>query len=790
MKYLVSFYCVLLSSLSLIGQTIYVDQGRIYSSCDEEIVMRGVNEMFVWSSDRTGVTTLPEIAKTGANSVRLVWTSEGDETEFDQLITNSLKYNMIPVVELHDATGDFSKLQTLLDYWKQPEILSMIDKHKKWLIVNIGNEVGGGSETTAEWVDYYKDAITQLRNAGIEAPLMIDCGGWGNNENYFLDGGNELLDFDPDHNIIFSVHTYWTNAGDQAKIDRMNNMITEAKQKKLPYIIGEGPQLAASPSSCTDLFPYKELMLRMEEEQIGWLAWSWGLVDNNDCGAPNSVFDITTDGVYGNWSTTFAEEICVTDVNSIQNTSIIPPSLISGSCSQVCDKPNLGSDQSICETRIINLNANLSEPLTTYVWYKDEVVLNETTTGIIVEEPGVYRVEASFNNCTKSDEVIIEGIEKLSLPAEAVLCDPITAELNLGLENSLYTYSWYKNDKKMNNESSNLLTVSEEGMYYAKTVFQECNEVSNSVNVTSNLPLVLHDTVCSAGLSILKVLSTGSFDWFETENSDIPIFSGSNYEVAITEDMTFYVTSADAVEYMLGRTTQAGEVWGIDPEDMGDADKKVKLNIEEEVRLESVVVYASVVNTQVTIRIRNSADTETIHEVTTLLSKANRNVIDLKKTLAAGDYLIDVIGTDRKLNYEAGNGEYPYTETGKVTIDANTSWANVWGGFFSEWVFTSASNCSAVPVYSVIDPLNSECRVTALEDDLKNTNTIQAFPNPASSKIVIRISGEEKAIVWELLDLSGQMILRDVSSEIDMTSLSNGLYVLYANGDSIKVIKK
>ena len=308
--------------------TIRVQGDKIYSSCGEEIVMRGVNEMFVWSQDRTGERILPEIAKTGSNAVRLVWTTEGPENELDALINNSIKNKMVPVAELHDATGDFSKLQLLLDYWKRPAVLATIQKYKKWLIVNIGNEVGNGSESTAQWVNYYKDAITQLRDAGVDTPLMIDCGGYGNQERYFLEGGKELLEFDPLHNIIFAVHTYWTNGDDQAKIDRLNTMILDARQKELPYIIGEGPQKVASPVACGQSFPYKEMIKRLEEEKIGWLSWSWGAVDNNDCGAPNSELDITTDGVFGNWATTFAEEICVTDVNSIQNTSVIPQSMI------------------------------------------------------------------------------------------------------------------------------------------------------------------------------------------------------------------------------------------------------------------------------------------------------------------------------------------------------------------------------------------------------------------------------------------------------------------------------
>ncbi len=384
--------------------TIRVEEGKIYTSCNEEVVMRGVNEMFVWSQDRTGTTILPEIAKTGSNAVRLVWTTQGDETELDQLINNSIKNKMIPVAELHDATGDFSKLQMLLDYWTRPAVLSTIQKYKKWLIVNIGNEVGNGSESTAQWVAYYKDAITQLRNAGIDTPLMIDCGGYGNRESYFLEGGNELLEFDPLHNIIFAVHTYWTNGDDQAKIDRLNTMIEDAKLKKLPYIIGEGPQEAASPIACGQPFPYQEMIKRLQEEKIGWLSWSWGAVDNSDCGAPNSVFDITSNGNYGSWASTFAEEICVTDINSIKNTSIIPQSMIDptitscGTTYTISASANPGGTISPSGNIIVSENDNQIFDITANIGFKIEDVLVD---GSSIGDVNTY----TFSNVTQNHTI-------------------------------------------------------------------------------------------------------------------------------------------------------------------------------------------------------------------------------------------------------------------------------------------------------------------------------------------------------------------------------------------------
>lgn len=325
-------YFLFFGNLFLFAQeraTMYVKGKDLYSACGERVVIRGVNEMFIWSTDWKGAKILPEIAKTGANGVRLVWNAYGSVEGLDALIANCLAQQMIPIPELHDATGDFSKLPMCLAYWTKPEVLKIIQKYKKWIIVNIANEVGRGFESDQQYENYYKEAITKLRTAGIDVPLMIDTGGWGNTERYVVNTGENLMAHDPLHNLIFSVHSYWAGTNQQARLDTLINTM---KRKNMPLIFAEGPQKAKTPQDCTSEFPYLYMIDRSQQEGIGWMSWSWGAVNNGDCGSPDSVFDITTDGVYGHWADAFGEDICVRAKSSIQNTSVRPASLIEGKC--------------------------------------------------------------------------------------------------------------------------------------------------------------------------------------------------------------------------------------------------------------------------------------------------------------------------------------------------------------------------------------------------------------------------------------------------------------------------
>ncbi len=81
-------------------------RGRhIYSAAGERVILRGVNEMFSISKDPTGSWVMGEIAKTGANAVRIFTMTNTPADQLDALITNAVANGMIPIPECHSATG-------------------------------------------------------------------------------------------------------------------------------------------------------------------------------------------------------------------------------------------------------------------------------------------------------------------------------------------------------------------------------------------------------------------------------------------------------------------------------------------------------------------------------------------------------------------------------------------------------------------------------------------------------------------------------------------------------------
>ncbi|MDC0683824.1 cellulase family glycosylhydrolase [Sorangium atrum] len=299
-------------------------RGRfLYDRCGEKVLLRGINEMVVWlSSGPDGLPEFAEIAKTGANAVRIVWLATESSAGLDQAITNALAQKLIPIVELHDATGKWDLLPSLVDYWTRADVVAVIKKHEQSLLVNIGNEVGDQVDNAA-WEAGYKQAITRMRGAGITVPLVIDASKWGQNIDQLQAVGPALVKHDP--NILLSVHMWWTD-GSGATITKE---LQESVALNLPLMVGEFAQHAVYECG-KHPFDYKTLLAKSVELEVGWLAWSWGAVKNSDCQS-DGPFDMTTNGTFAGL-TGWGREVAVTDPNSIQNTSVRPRSIETGSC--------------------------------------------------------------------------------------------------------------------------------------------------------------------------------------------------------------------------------------------------------------------------------------------------------------------------------------------------------------------------------------------------------------------------------------------------------------------------
>lgn len=314
-KYLVLFILTALGSvISAQQNTMYVDGRFLYDRCGEKVILRGANVgMFKYAK---GIESIPELARTGANSARLTfrWIYNKNTPQMvDSAIQLTIENDMIPVAELHDATGKWSKLKFCVDYWCRPEMVEVLRKHERYLILNIANEAGNFDVTDSAFRAEYKEAILRLRAAGLHMPLMIDAAGWGRRQSYLLKNGNYLLENDPQHNLIFSWHP-WDAKKPQSFY---KETIDQSIQENICMVVGEFSHIDVLYKNPID---YQYIMQYCQEQQIGWLVWWW---------YGNDQHSLTEDGVFGNWANLpYGENVTVSGDYCIANTSVRPHSVM------------------------------------------------------------------------------------------------------------------------------------------------------------------------------------------------------------------------------------------------------------------------------------------------------------------------------------------------------------------------------------------------------------------------------------------------------------------------------
>jgi mannan endo-1,4-beta-mannosidase len=298
------------------GITLQVNGQHIVGPCGDTLLLRGVNYApynWGWSPNELN---LNELAQSGANCVRLPWYATGigatpmvtysDFALLDSVLAQCERLDLIPILELHDATCQNvpADVLDLATWFTQAPILALIDKFKHSIILNIANEAlyvnwtANPVQAQTDYINTYTTAVASLRSSGITVPIMIDGPDCGTNLDVLAAVGPTLQQSDINHNLIFSAHAYWyafannDSATYQAKIDN-------ALASGIPYIFGEVANLQDDQQLCQYALNYVPLLRICETNQIGWLAWSW---DRDGCPARQ----ITTAGsinsltAYGN----------------------------------------------------------------------------------------------------------------------------------------------------------------------------------------------------------------------------------------------------------------------------------------------------------------------------------------------------------------------------------------------------------------------------------------------------------------------------------------------------------
>ncbi len=293
----------LLGDEPLQRETFYTDGRHLHDPNGKKIILRGINLPLLDDWNFPPNDNLADLEQTGANAVRIQWYinyGNADRpaytlADLDGVLTQCKANHMIPILGLWDipCPDDATLVNTrLIPWWTSDEVVAVLNKHKLYLIINLANELGvyrwSNNPATAlsGFKNAYKSALTSIREK-LHMPVMIDAPDCGTSIDALITIGQELIDHDPDHNLLLSVHAYW------AAYDGMPH-IDSAVNGNLPIVFGEvankqDETIAGVPQYCfydldgldqnhppQNAFTYQRLLQTLKTQEIGWLAWSWG----------------------------------------------------------------------------------------------------------------------------------------------------------------------------------------------------------------------------------------------------------------------------------------------------------------------------------------------------------------------------------------------------------------------------------------------------------------------------------------------------------------------------------
>lgn len=388
---------------------LHVDGRFLIDDCGDTIILKGVNVASIYYGyDDFGVSQIEEIAQTGANSVRIVlaktfktfpppnYTEVINTTlpsHVEPIIQACLDNKMIPVLELHDFTGQSTETAIngangAVAWWTQVEVKNLLLQYQNYLIINLANEPSPAVNITpAERLamyNAYKTGIQTMRAAGYTCPIMLDGMHWGKDHSIFLEHGAALLADDEaaleaaqgeeyaNGNLLFSVHLYWPSNTSGAPYwthtqQAIADKFTAMGNSNLPFVFGElasddvaedwGNQNNGCPTYTPYSIDYEYMMELSADNHFGWFVWWW--TSQCDGVAPysnplNMSHDGTFAQLYGDGLV-----MATTSPYSISNTAVRPTKLVTGACAM----GNVGIEK-IDETEIKLFPNPVKETLT------------------------------------------------------------------------------------------------------------------------------------------------------------------------------------------------------------------------------------------------------------------------------------------------------------------------------------------------------------------------------------------------------------------------------------------
>jgi len=459
--------------------------------------------------------------------------------------------------------------------------------------------------------------------------------------------------------------------------------------------------------------------------------------------------------------------------------------------------PDLGPDQSICGLSSIVLDSKITpDTKKTFTWKKDgTTVVNASTTArtYTATSAGTYQcVIDSAGKWSTSDEIIITSVlPNVALGADKNLCNPSWDTLKTAASGAGITYSWKKDNVTIPGATASSYIVYNPGTYICTISATGCTSKSDTIIVTSNLPVVQHDTICAAGTANLQVITTGTYAWYDVLTGGTSLASGSSYSPNITATKTYYVQDASSVNGTVGPTALTSTTtsnWGV------SNTLQMAFTVGSSFTVNSIKmavnsIYSAGSGT-VTIEILDGSG-----NAFSPAKKFTSNSVSMTTAMAGtlvefpftGFNIDKAWGTNLRirvsavtfngaLGFNESGAAYPYNSTpsGVMTITGaynGTESKPTWYLYFYNWKISAGSTCARTPVRAVIDATNPKCTADTQAPTTPGAITFSAITQNSFTATWTASTDNIGVTGYEVL-LNGTLYSTVTTNSISITSLT------------------
>lgn len=453
--------------------------------------------------------------------------------------------------------------------------------------------------------------------------------------------------------------------------------------------------------------------------------------------------------------------------------------------------PDLGPELTLCGTGSATITAtvdlsNLEQgEQVTYKWYKGSTLLSQHNgkTSITVTEAGTYTcelVETTGSDWTTSGKVVVSAtLPDVAIGDDAELCKVTSATFSTDVAGEGITYAWYKDNKVISGATTNSYTAYSAGTYKLTISASGCSSKSDEATVTSSLPVVVGDTICSAGKVTLSVTSSGDYDWYSVAEEGSALASGSTYSPNITKTTTYYVQDASSINFTAGpkQSSFSGTAvnWG---------EISATFTTYAALQITSIDVYFQSVynqgNQAITATLENSSGTKQTFTVNANLSSAGFKTISFENSpiviSTPGSYKLNIKPANAAVGfYEKGPNYTTYQgnqDVIKFTGATNGTASNFPFPGLCNWVINSGSSCARTPVFAVLDPDNPNCAGDTEAPSVPGTITVSDITTNSAS-VSWGASTDNTAVTGYDVYVNGTKLQSVTTNSINLSDLSD-----------------